>query len=100
MEEKTTPAAPAPAQSAPAPAMDVVAPHTPQPLAAEPGEKDEKPADSAKSTPAEASKDKVQNQSKKPETKTPRNGVGMAIFATMVIVLGLAAMATYAYLQT
>lgn len=33
--------------------------------------------------------------------KPPRQpGVGLAIFATVVIVLGLAALATYAYLQT
>jgi hypothetical protein len=34
-------------------------------------------------------------------SKPPRQpGVGLAIFATMVIVLGLAALATYAYLRT
>jgi hypothetical protein len=37
----------------------------------------------------------------KPATaKAPRAGVGLAISATVVIVLGLAALATYAYLQT
>lgn len=38
---------------------------------------------------------------KKPATKqTSSTGVGLAIFATIVIVLSLAALATYAYLQT
>ncbi len=32
--------------------------------------------------------------------KQPASGVGMAIFATVVIVLGLAALAAYAYLKT
>lgn len=33
-------------------------------------------------------------------TKPPSSGVGLAISATVVIILGLAAMAVYAYLQT
>lgn len=32
--------------------------------------------------------------------KPPSSGVGLAISATVVIILGLAAMAVYAYLQT
>jgi hypothetical protein len=32
--------------------------------------------------------------------KEPKSGVGFAIFATVVIVFGLAALATYAYLQS
>lgn len=50
----------------------------------------------------EPKKEKQQKEAKpaKPP-KTPRQpGVGLAIFATVVIVLGLAALATYAYLRT
>lgn len=44
------------------------------------------------------SKKKATVQAKTPETNS--NGVGTAIFATVIIVLGLAGLATYAYLQT
>jgi hypothetical protein len=37
---------------------------------------------------------------RKPATKSGGNGAGMAIIATVIIVLGLGLMATYAYLQT
>jgi uncharacterized protein HemX len=33
-------------------------------------------------------------------SKTPGSGVGLAVFATIVIVLGLGAMMVYAYLRT
>jgi uncharacterized protein HemX len=35
-----------------------------------------------------------------PKPKQPGTGVGAAIVATVIIVLGLAALATYAYLKT
>ncbi len=60
---------------------------------------------------AAAPPDKTDRESKKPPApkkaeakpaapKQPGTGVGLAIFATVVIVLGLAALATYAYLKT
>lgn len=70
--------------------MDVVAPpagdhpEAPLPRQPEPAKKPDKPAPAAKP----------------PQPKQPKNGVGLAIFATMVIVVTLAALATYAYLQT
>jgi len=71
-----------------APVMDVVPPPAadkPQPAAPNP-------------TPAPAAKPA---KPAKPVTpKQPSNGVGMAITATVIIVLGLAALAVYAYLKT
>ncbi len=99
MEEKT--AAPSATQPAHAPAMDVVATHSPAPVAVEPEPADSDAGDKDKPTPAASKKDAVKDMPKKPRAaKKSGNGVGMAIFATMVIVLGLAAMATYAYLKT
>jgi hypothetical protein len=57
--------------------------------APEPGEAPAEPA----ATPAESDPPKA--------PKPPREkGVGLAIVGTVIIVLGLAALATYAYLQT
>jgi hypothetical protein len=75
-----------------APVMDVVTPAAVKAVPADAEPKD-KPA------PVETPKAKVQQKPAKPAKKRG-NGVGMAIFATIVIVLGLAAMATYAYLKT
>ncbi len=82
-----------------APVMDVSAPPAQPkpaapPLAQAPQETDTK----TKSDPKSEDKKKATVQSKAEEPKAS-NGVGMAIFATVVIVLGLAALATYAYLQ-
>ncbi|MGC1177378.1 MAG: hypothetical protein WA843_04885 [Candidatus Saccharimonadales bacterium] len=89
-----------PKAPAPAPVMDVV----PPPI--------EKPADQANSSPvpdtpvkqkdakhaAKAAKKAAAKQPTLP--KQPGHGVGLAIFATVIIILGLAALATYAYLKT
>ncbi len=79
--------------------MDVKPPDiSPEPLAtpppdAEPEHKEEPPKDDKKKD------DKPKTvQSKQP--KQPHSGVGAAIFATVVIVLALAAMATYAFIKT
>lgn len=82
-----------------APAMDVVAPRgaAPESVAVEPAPPPEEGQAKDSQAPAKGPKEKPKAQ--KP-AKKPRNGVGMAIFATMVIVLGLAAMATYAYIKT
>ncbi len=81
--------------------MDVIAQHTPAPVAVEPEPAGDDATDKDKPLPVEAKKDTAKEKPKKPAAaKKPGNGVGMAIFATMVIVLGLASMATYAYLQT
>ena len=77
-------------------AMDVVTPRLPasEPVAVAPAPPAEAADPKAKSVSA-----KEKPKAPKP-AKKPRNGVGMAIFATIIIVLGLAAMATYAYLKT
>jgi hypothetical protein len=101
MEERA--AAPASPATKPthAPAMDVVAPHGPAPVAVEPEPATKDADEKDKQALTEALKDAKKDKPKKPAAaKEPSNGVGMAIFATMVIVLGLAAMATYAYLKT
>jgi uncharacterized protein HemX len=56
----------------------------------DPARKLEEPHDDKKKQPA----------APKPPKPPRQPGVGLAIVATMVIVLGLAALATYAYLQT
>lgn len=103
---------PASTLTAPGPVMDVVAP---------PVEKAEKQeavsetqtdpldklvADDQKSQQA-AAHDKAIHAAKPAEkqraaksTKATSPGVGLAITATVIIVLGLAALATYAYIQT
>lgn len=91
-------ASPAPPTSPSRTVMDVV---TPKP--APPADGDSPPIASLpsaeKTTPHPSKK-----QPKPPKpAKVPRvagNGVGLAIFATVVIVLGLAAMAVYAYIKT
>lgn len=75
-------------------AMDVVSPPvtekspTPTPESVKPS--DEKPKHNLPK--------KAEHESVSP--KQQGTGIGLAIFATIVIVLGLAALATYAYLQT
>ncbi len=86
------------------PVMDVSAP--PQPskpaestLAQAPPEAEEKPKAEIDLKKAESNdKKKATVQSKVQEPKNS-NGVGMAITATVIIVFGLAALATFAYLQ-
>lgn len=74
-------------------AMDVVSPpptaeKAPAPEATKPSE----------DKPKHESSKKVEHKPARP--KQPGTGIGLAIFATIVIVLGLAALATYAYLKT
>jgi hypothetical protein len=87
--------------------MDVVAP---PPVEAEPAPSSQPNAAPAENDqadkqdqPSEAVAKEVADQKDKPAPKAPKqpkNGVGLAIMATVLIVLGLAALATYAYLQT
>ncbi|HEX7633346.1 MAG TPA: hypothetical protein VF401_03400 [Candidatus Saccharimonadales bacterium] len=79
-------------RAAPSPVMDVVAP----PPASPPAEPSASPA----VAPVEPKKQAKPAPAPTKPPRQPSNGVGMAIFATVVIVLGLAALATYAYLQT
>jgi uncharacterized protein HemX len=71
-----------------APVMDVVAP---------------KPQEAPKDLP-KATDESVELKPQKPvntkSAQTAGRGVGLAIFATIVIVLGLAALMVYAYLRT
>ena len=84
------------------PVMDVSAPPAhPKPaspaLAQAPAETEAKAKPATDPKTDTDSKKKATVQGKAPETSS--NGVGMAIFATVVIVLGLAGLATYAYLK-
>ncbi len=84
--------------------MDVVAPPAPAPVAVQPAPPAEAADPKDTPEPAEARKDKnaPKNKIQKPALpQTPRDkSVSTAIFATVIIVLGLAALATYAYLKT
>ena len=80
-------------------AMDVVAPP--------PAQKTDNQQDVPQSTadpkqqteqPKAEAKQPTQKPPKPP--KKPGNGVGLAITATVIVILGLSAMATFAYLQT
>ena len=87
------------------PVMDVVAPPPP----AETGEnKQDKEADPVDKLAAEA-RAEIQASAKQEKPKGPplpprhkqsHDGTGVAVIATVIIVLGLAALATYAYIQT
>jgi hypothetical protein len=70
------------------PVMDVVPP---------------KPTETLKEPPKEAEESVELKTTKAPVAKPPKrqgSGVGMAIFATVVIVIVLAALMVYAYLRT
>ncbi len=84
------------------PVMDVSAPPAhpkpaSSPLAQAPPETKEKAKADTDLKADTDSKKKATVQGKTPETNS--SGVGMAIFATVVIVLALAGLATYAYLK-
>lgn len=84
-----------PANKSQAPVMDVKAPPQ-QALATPPPETDKPPQ------PAEPGDKKVQTMPKQASAKQPgqsSNGVALAIVATVIIVLGLGLLATYAYLK-
>jgi hypothetical protein len=91
--------------TAPAPVMDVVAPPAEKkadtPNAADPVDQlaaaDHKSQQASSQDHAEKSAQKAQPTKRAEST---RHGVGLAIAATVIIILGLAALATYAYLQT
>ena len=79
--------------SGPPPVMDVRPP--------EATDKPEPPKPREDKQPEAAEPPQKQEQPKAVVPKKPRQpGVGMAIVATVVIVLGLAALITYAYLKT
>lgn len=101
------------AKPAAAPAMDVVAAPPPQtdrpaPTAGPIDPSSDKPhapppADSPPDgkAPVKLSKLELPPKPAKPVTaKQPRSGVGPVVFSTIVIVLGLAALAVYAYLKS
>ena len=93
------------AQVANKPVMDVVPPPK---LAAAPattdGVKTPPPLPDNAAPAAEKSGEKDKPKQAKPKVtkspKVPRSGVGLAIAATVIIVLGLAALFVYAYLRT
>ena len=81
-----------PPQPAAAPPQDVQPP-TEAPVA-------EPPQLEEKAQPEAAPKKEQAKPAAPIKPKQPGNGVGAAIAATVIIVLGLAALATYAYLKT
>ena len=90
-----TPPEPASAVTKPTPEKPAEATAVATPPPEEPAEKSDNPAE----TLEEPKKSKTPKPPKPP--KQPRQpGVGLAIFATMIIILGLGALATYAYLRT
>lgn len=92
MEDKPV-SEPKPAAPIPTPVMDVVPP--PATPAADKAPAEPAPTNAAPTAPAPAVK------LAKPVTpKQPSDGVGMAIAATVIIVLGLAILAVIAYLKT
>ncbi|HVX57707.1 MAG TPA: hypothetical protein VHA37_08310 [Candidatus Saccharimonadales bacterium] len=103
MEEKPTPASPKPA------AQHVIDVKSPKPATPPPADLAVKPAPASVASDL-PTKDKASPAPTPPSTKKAapqptvakkprRQGVGLAIAATVIIVLGLAALATYAYLQ-
>ena len=99
MEPHPAPTGPPAGVDKPTPVMDVVA--------APPPESPRSP-ETPDTPPKPAEPDKTHDKPPKPAPppkppkppKQPGSGVGLAITATMIIVLGLAALATYAYIQT
>lgn len=93
MEEPRTPPPETPIPAAPNPAMDVVAPRpkgAPEAVASAPPEQ----------TDPKAKQPAKQETPPKPKTPKPKgNGVTAAIFATVIIVLGLGLLAVYAYIK-
>lgn len=105
MEETAT--APKPATlPTHAPAMDVVAPAgttAKSEVAVKPAPPEDALDPKEKTEPTKVEKDKAAAKAKVEKPPAPKksgSGVGMAIFATILIVFGLAAMATFAYLKT
>lgn len=95
-----------PNQTTNKPVMDVVPP--PKSAAAPPASTDDvktpppMPTDAAPAAEGADTKEQakqVKQKAPKPP-KTPRSGAGLAIAATIIIVLGLAALFVYAYLRT
>ncbi len=95
------PAQPASKPAAP-PVMDVV---PPRPMPAEPLKM---PPQEASSIPVAKPEEPAKKLTKQKEVKqevtkppkAPPSGVGLAVFATIVVVLGLGAMLVYAYLRS
>ena len=83
--------------------IDVVAPppvETTDDPATEIDPVDKLAAEDKASQQAAAKKPDKKSSTKPPKPKKTSSGVGMAIAATVLIVFGLAGLATYAYLQT
>ena len=89
---ESAPPPPHPEDKPPHPVMDVV---PPKPLEVQKTPRDDTTEPSESTTHQKSQKSTI---TKPP--KQPGSGVGLAIFATIVIVLGLAALLVYAYLRT
>lgn len=82
-------------KQAPAPVMDV----TPPPQAAD-SRLHHLPKDQITTPSADKQTTATPDKPEQVSSKKSRKGVGLAITATVIIVLGLAVLATYAYLKT
>lgn len=86
------------------PVMDVVPPPKAPAASAQADDVKTPPPMPADAMPATEKPDKGQDRQTKPKAakppKTPHSGVGLAVAATVIIVLGLAALFVYAYLRT
>lgn len=90
MEENKTPAKPV---------MDVAPPRPPA-VHPDPTEEKSDPSAGVPPKPGKPDKSAPKTKRKAGQDKSAGKGVGLAIAATVVIVLGLASMATYAYIKT
>lgn len=103
MESKPEPAHEPAKPAAASSVMDVVAP---PPADADDEAKETDPLDKLAAEDIAAQKAIAKKADKQPAPKSPTkpkppgNDVRLAIIATVIIVIGLAALATYAYLQT
>ena len=95
------PAQPA-AKPAVPPVMDVLPPRPlpAEPLKMPPQETSPVPATKPEETAKKTAKEKEAKQTVTKPPKVPSRGVGLAVFATIIIALGLGAMIVYAYLRT
>jgi hypothetical protein len=101
--EDVKPAVPSTEEKPPVPQVNDITAPLPGPPAPETAPKDEvQQAPALSDDEAKPSTEPAHgNVADKPKAKAPKqHGSGFAIFAAIVIVLGLGAMFTYAYLQT
>jgi hypothetical protein len=101
--ESSVPVAEPPKTQSPTPVMDVTPPQTSSDQIATPPPEEEEIDPKPKIGKSDKSKAASKKKEASPKVSKPKNesqSPNTAIFATLVIVLALAAMATYAYIKT